>query len=130
MIMETEHNRFRAVLMASLGFIPALLLLLLLSKCTGLFKPAAMKPPAVVVSTGTVKEGDLMASILVAKGIAPDLTSKIQTNIGKSFDLRRMKPKDTYEVVTSTNGVFLKFVYRNDPTHAFIVDRSSMGVLS
>src|SRR5690348_5983134 len=71
-----------------------------------------------------------MSSILTDKGVAPDLVSKVQTTIGKNFNLRRMKPKDNFEVMTSTNGVFLKFIYHDDPTHAYIVERSSMGVLS
>src|ERR1041385_85272 len=130
MILEPQQNRFRALLVASLGLIPALLLLLLLSRCTKLFSPAPPKPPEVVISSVTVKDGDIMSTILTSKGLPPELVTKVQAEIGRSFNLRRMKPKDNFEVVSSTNGLFLKLIYHDDPTHAYAVTRSSMGVLT
>lgn len=130
MDFDPSPNRFQRLIWPILGGLIVLTFLLLLLRGRKFFFSPPPKPLDVVISSGTVKEGDIMSTILEAKNVPPDLVTKIQATIGKSFDLRRMKPKDTFEVATTTTNVFLKFIYHNDPTHAYIIERSSMGVLS
>lgn len=84
--------------------------------------------PPVVTSTGSVQAGDSLARILAREKISSDTLLPIQKSFSKIFDLRRLQPGHQYEVVTSTYGLFRKFVYKTDPIHTYTVMRSSLGV--
>lgn len=82
--------------------------------------------PQVVVATGTVKPGDVFAHLLLTNGVSSKYIFPIQSAFSAKFgDLRRIQPNNFFEVHSSTDGEFLKLVYRTDATHFFTVRRSS-----
>src|ERR1044071_5143478 len=129
-MFEAPKSHTRTMLAVLLGLVFAAILAFLIYKGNILGRFNKPKPPELIVSTGNEKDGDIMTTILTEKGLAPDLVTKVQAEIGKSFNLRRMKPNHTFEVVTTTDGIFQKFVYHDDVTHSYTISRSSMNVLS
>ena len=82
----------------------------------------------ILISTGTVREGQTLASVLEEKKLPSPIIYRIQSTLGKSFNLRRMKPGHQFDVVTSTDGVFKRFHYHTSSIHSYTVTRSSSGV--
>lgn len=90
--------------------------------------PRFMAPPEpeFLVSTGTVKAGDVFESILKRSGIPAAQIPQVQSAFGKVFgDLRHIKPDENYDVVFSTTGIFQKFVYRKSPVEWINVAKDS-----
>lgn len=130
MFPEPENNRTRLFLAVFLGLAAVFILLLLLFKPMRFGFFSDPKPLDVVRTDGVVQEGDNMAVLLARHKIPNDVSNKIQNTISKSFNLRRMLPKDTYEIQTTTTGVFLGFIYNDTDTHFYSIARSSTGVYS
>ena len=103
-----------------------LTLLLLKGEVASLFE--SQTEPQVVVSTGAVSAGDTMSALLASHKLDNEAVYNVQKSLQTVFNLRRMIPGHRYDVVTSTDGVFQKFVYRTDPITSYVVTRSSMGV--
>jgi murein DD-endopeptidase MepM/ murein hydrolase activator NlpD len=87
--------------------------------------PLPPPEPQIVITTGTVREGDVFAVMLAHSGVPALNIPQVERAMSKLYDLRKIQPGHIFEVVTSTDGVLQKFVYRTDPTHAYTVVRSS-----
>lgn len=87
--------------------------------------PLPRSEPQVIVTTGTVREGDVFALMLSHSGVPALNIPQIERAMSKLYDLRRIHPGDLYEIVTSTDGIFQRFIYHTDPTHAYTVIPSS-----
>jgi len=89
------------------------------------------KEPPVLVTTGTVKPDQILASVFSEHKIEYLYAAKIQKTLSEQLNLRRdIHPGHQYKIVTSTSGLFKKFVYVIDPIKSFTVTRSSTGVYS
>ena len=89
------------------------------------------RPPEerVLISSGTIKRDQVLATLLYDNKIDPRSVPKIQHSLGEKINLRRdITVGKRYEIVTSTMGVFKRFVYHKTPTLSYVVHRSSMGV--
>ncbi len=81
--------------------------------------------PEVIVTTGTVKPGDVFALMLQRSGVPAMQIGSVQKAMSRLYDLRKIQPGHAYEVIFSTDGVFQKFIYRTDPINAYSVVRST-----
>lgn len=89
----------------------------------------AALPPPVVITTGTVQAGDVFGVLLVSKGkLDSKYISPIQKSFREQFKPESIQPGHTFEIVTSTTGLFQQFTYKLDPVHSYTVIRSSMNV--
>lgn len=114
----------------SIGSLAAVTLLLLLAKGRGCSVFKGIPEPIVVITTGTVKDGDIFATVLAREKLPTDVAGKIQSTISPAFNLRRMRPGDLYEIAMTTDSIFLSFTYHETPTHSYTVSRSSLAVYS
>ena len=127
-MINQKITRTKLIAGTILALVLAFILSLLIFKGKNTLFFSEVTPLDMVVSSGTVKENDVMSTLLTQKNLSYDVANKVLLEIGKNFNLRRMKPKHNYEVHSTTNGVFQKFVYHDDATHAYVVSRSSLGV--
>lgn len=90
------------------------------------FAPA---PPPVIVTTGTVKDGDVFSLLLTRQGkLDPKYVSPLQKSFREQYKPELIRPGHSFEIVTSTTGEFQKFSYIIDPAHAYVVTRSSADI--
>ncbi len=90
------------------------------------FTPA---PPPVIITTGTIKPGDVFSLLLIKQGgLDPKYVSPIQKSFREQMKPESILPGKNFEIVTSTDGIFQKFTYIIDPAHAYEVMRSSLNV--
>src|SRR4051812_43978496 len=102
--MERPNSPPRHLLIAVFGIGSAIILGLLLLKSDITARLSGDDEPPVIISTGTIKSGDVLANVLL-KHVAPVYVGKIEAAFSKTgFDLRKIQPDHLYEVVTSTDG--------------------------
>jgi murein DD-endopeptidase MepM/ murein hydrolase activator NlpD len=123
--MKDSQLRPRHWVAIGLGLTACIALLILIRQ--GDISPRFAGPPEpdVIITTGTVKGGDVFALLLQKSGVPAMQIPQIQRALSKLYDLRRIQPGHVYEIVTSTSGVIQKFIYRVDPVHSYSVVRSS-----
>jgi murein DD-endopeptidase MepM/ murein hydrolase activator NlpD len=52
----------------------------------------------------------------------------VEKTLGQHYDLRRLQPNHTYDIITSTDHIFKKFVYHTSAVQTYTVSVSSLGV--
>ncbi len=126
-----EERRARARTIAAIGVVALVTILLIFVSRSGptkLFTPA---PPPVIITTGTVQNGDVFGVMLARKGLDSKYVGPIQKSIRPLMKPESIQSLQRFEIVTSTSGVFQKFTYWKDfPVHAYVVTRSSADVYS
>ncbi|MBV9080486.1 MAG: peptidoglycan DD-metalloendopeptidase family protein [Elusimicrobia bacterium] len=128
--MISPHQRTRYWLAAGLAFFLTMSLVLFIRKMDRFAGPVKPPEPDVIVTTGTVKEGDVFALMLSHSGVPALHIPQIERAMSQLYDLRHIQPGHAYEIVSSTTGVFQKFVYHINPVHSYSVVRSSQNVFS
>jgi len=86
--------------------------------------------PQVKITSGTVRAGDVFALLMQKSGVPPMQIAPVQKALAKLYDLRRIQPGDVFEIVSSTDGIFQKLIYRTDPINSYRVVRSSQNAFS
>ena len=108
------------------GSLVALFALIFSGGKSNFFAPA---PPPVIVTTGTVKAGDVFGVMLTKQtGLNPKYVSPIQKAFREYVRPELIKPGKNFEIITSTDGIFQQFTYAEDPTEAYVITRSSADV--
>lgn len=128
MMMDDKSFKTRFLVAGAFGALALIALIVIFRD-----SPHKLKtPPApqVIITTGTVKAGDNVATIFDNRVLAPAMAQKVQVQFGKIFDTRRMQPGSNFEIITSTFGQFQKFIYHTSPIHSYSIFMSSIGVFS
>jgi len=120
----------RFILAIGVGVAAGVLLLTLIFNKNGI--PLLMRSgePDIVISTGSVKEGEFLAKILSARTIPDPFINQIQKNFFKVYEKKHIMPGDLYQIITSTSGLFQKMIYRSSPTKYYDVVRSTSGAFT
>ncbi len=79
----------------------------------------------VIVSTGTIKSGDILENIFKNKNFNKNDIKNIISTINKNYDIRKIFPKDYYEIFYTTFNTIVKFNYWLNPSEYFSVIKSS-----
>ncbi len=108
----------------------SVLLILSLRNRGGFFSFSHTEEPLVVISTGTVHAGDELSTILIGKGLKRQMVTNVESAFSKMYNLRLLKPGHTFEVITSTDGIFKQFLYHTDPINTYAVSLSTEGIFS
>lgn len=78
---------------------------------------------------GRIKRGDTIESILRQHDIDNPTRHEIITQLKKVYDVRYLKPNETYTIEIDSVDHFVSFVYQPDVEHEYIVARNDSGVL-
>jgi len=123
--MKNPQLRPRYWAAIGLGITACIALLVLIKNSDVSARIIAPSEPQFLISSGTVKDGDVFSLMLQRSGVPALQIPQIQRALSKLTDLRYIQAGHAYEIVSSTTGVFQKFIYRTDPTNAYTVVRSS-----
>jgi murein DD-endopeptidase MepM/ murein hydrolase activator NlpD len=126
--MNFSTLRPRQWVAITLGLASVVALTLLFQQGDFQFRFHGPSAPPVVITTGTVQAGDVFGVMLTRKGLQPKYLGPLQQSFSTKFKITNIQPGNQFEIVTSTTGVFQKFTYRIDDSHAYIVTRSTMDV--
>ncbi len=83
----------------------------------------------VVISTGTFAQGDSLYSCMSSHGISPREILGLEKLLNTLFNIRRCRPGDNYEIITSTSGALEGFNYYPGPLDIYGVKKSTSGEL-
>jgi murein DD-endopeptidase MepM/ murein hydrolase activator NlpD len=124
--MEHLHSppprRKKLILPVSIVAAAALLILLFRHHPTLSQKPSA---PPVIVTSAVVQANDVFGLMLAKHKLDRPTIINIEHAFGSVFKIPSIQPGHHYEIITSTDRVFQKFIYRVDPVHSYTVVRSS-----
>ncbi len=81
--------------------------------------------PSVIITSGVVQANDVFATMLAKHKLDRPTIANIEHSFGLVYKIPSIQPGHHYEITTSTDLVFEKFVYRIDPIHSYTVTRSS-----
>lgn len=123
--MKNSQLRPRSWVAIGLGITACIALLVLIKHGDVPARIISPPQPQFLISSGTVKDGDVFALMLSHSGVPALNIPQIERAMSKLYDLRTIQKGHVYEIITSTDGVFQKFIYRTDPTNAYSVVRSS-----
>lgn len=72
---------------------------------------AASSAPLLCLHKGTVQRGSSLFDELVASGVQPGETERLVSALSGVLDMRRLKPGQSYEVLTDEDGLIASFTY-------------------
>lgn len=128
-------NRFqlrpRHWIALSLGIVAAFALSALLMQGEVTSRLRFNNEPPVLITTGTIQNGDVLAVALTKRGgLDQRYVAKIEQALNRVYNLRTIQPGHTFEIVTSTDGIFQKFTYHISAIESYVIHRSSDDVYS
>jgi murein DD-endopeptidase MepM/ murein hydrolase activator NlpD len=85
-------------------------------------------PGALTRSEVVVEAGWAFETALWELSVPPDLNSSIVKSLKGVLDFRRCMPGDIAALVTSPDGKFVRFEYRQAPTRYYVVEPSDSGM--
>lgn len=83
--------------------------------------------PLIIVSSGTIQSGDVLAEILLKEKINKAEADKIVLALNSKFRVRHIHPGKKYEIFKSTDGEIFRFNYWDTAVEYFSVRKSSGG---
>ncbi len=89
--------------------------------------PPQVCPPQVIVSSGTISEGDSLYNILINEGLSSDQILRLQEELNEIFDPKKIKPGDKYEIVKNSSGAFRSFKYYPNPLKFYVIEKIGSG---
>lgn len=123
MNFSTLRPRHWAAIILGLGSLAILFALLRPGHKIHFFRPPE---PPVLITTGTVRAGDVFAVMLTRQGkLDPRFVSPIQKALQGQFKPENIQPGHLFEIVTSTWGDFRRLTYKTDSIHSYVITRSS-----
>ncbi|MFN3551205.1 MAG: hypothetical protein ACK4WJ_05315, partial [Endomicrobiia bacterium] len=81
----------------------------------------------VIISTGTIKSGDILENIFKNKNFDKTEIKSIISTINKNYNIKKFFPGDYYEILHTTSNTILKLNYWIKPTEYFSVIKSTCG---
>lgn len=81
--------------------------------------------PLIIISTGTIKSGDVLARILINEKIVIAEVNKIVRALNPKYRVRNIRPGKKYEIFKSTFGTVFQFNYWSTPIECFSVKKST-----
>src|SRR5581483_1559253 len=81
--------------------------------------------PPVIITSGVVQANDVFAPMLAKHKLDRATVASIEKSFGSIYKIPSIQPGHHYEITTSTDMVFKKFIYHTDPIHSFTVVRST-----
>ncbi len=129
-ILKQWRPERRTIFAIGLGVLAVFLLLVLFLNNDGVPFLERNRPSNLIISTGTIKEGDYLGKILASHAIPDPFINQIQNVLLKSCERKFIRAGDMYEIITSTSGQFQKLIYKTSATKYYSVIRSSTGVFS
>lgn len=80
--------------------------------------------------SGKVRSGSTLFGALIEKGVTREVANNVIGEISKSFDVRRVRSGDEFEIVTSADRDLISFNYFADPLNVYYVERGDDGIVS
>ncbi|MBN1384212.1 MAG: peptidoglycan DD-metalloendopeptidase family protein [Elusimicrobia bacterium] len=77
--------------------------------------------PLVIISSGTIKTGDVLAKILTEEKVSGSEADKIVYALNRKYRVRNIQPGKKYEIFKSTSGEVFQFNYWHTPIEYFNV---------
>jgi murein DD-endopeptidase MepM/ murein hydrolase activator NlpD len=120
-----HHRRKKLFLPVVIGGVALLVLVWAVRHSASLKNFATPASPPVIVTSGVVQANDVFALMLAKHKLDRTVIAHIEHSFGAVYHIPSIQPGDRYEIITSTDRVFEKFIYRTSPILSYTVSRSS-----
>ncbi len=128
--MDERKNRKLLLILSLLG-IPLFFFYLLFFSPAKSQQPATPLPPPPPppdrVFTGQIVKGNTLSSVLRSHNLTPNLVDAICKNLEPMFNLRKVKPGDSYEVRLTPGGQLRSFSYQASPIDIYRITVQPSG---
>lgn len=88
---------------------------------------AAPEQPSVMISSGSVQQGDSLIQIFHREGLPDSEVRAVVGSLKSLLDVRSVRPGQRYELTKSTSGEFVSLRYWSDPFNYYSVEKTTAG---